>query len=673
MNKNTRALMENKGFAPLIAMFVFAVLSFLIGFFLLKGTDGEKMLVILAIAEAAASILFTVLFLMKRKKKKAELEELINSIRNDSEDAKSKTLINFPMPIAVFRMEDTQIVWANDAFYRASGETFRRMDATITDAVPGFSGKWLSEGEKQYPDLIPLLDRRYRVHGTVIHSDGDDPAAQMGITYWIDITDYDDIRIEYEKSRPVVGVFVIDNFEELTKNQAEREKNRIRDNIEDKLQEWAGKYEGFARRYERDRYIGVFEKRHLAQMIEEKFSILEDMHSINSPSGFSASMSFGFGEDAEDFTEAVSFADKAVDLALTRGGDQVVVKNQLSFDFYGGRGGEVEKRTKVKSRVMANTLVELIRDSSKVYAMGHRYGDLDSIGAAVGVCSLARQNNIRYNIIADTNNTAALPLIDRMRKEPEYRSAFISVQEALQHADGRTLLVVVDTNRPEQVEDASLLDACNRVAVIDHHRVAATYIHNAALGFIEPYASSTCELLTEALQEVTDNSNLLKCEAEALLSGIVLDTKNFTLRTGERTFDAGAYLRRAGADTVDVKKLLQSNLEDTIAKYKVLQNAEIYRDIAIAVVPEVTNRIVAAKAADEMLNISGVEASIVLAASAEGGCFASARSIGELNMQILMEKLGGGGNRSAAAAQMRNTELEDAKSQLLKAIDDYLG
>ena len=245
--------------------------------------------------------------------------------------------------------------------------------------------------------------------------------------------------------------------------------------------------------------------------------------------------------------------------------------------------------------------------------------------------------------------------------------------ENLLTADGKTLLVVVDTNRPEQVEDADLLSACNRVAVIDHHRVAATYIQNAALGFIEPYASSTCELLTEILQEVADQTQITRCEAEALLAGIVLDTKSFSLRTGERTFDAAAWLRRAGADTTEVKKLFQTDMEDTIARYTILQSAVLYRNVAMAAPYAPQKRIVVAQAADELLNISGVDASIVLAPDGNGKIYASARSIGELNVQILMEKLGGGGNRSAAAVQFAGISVDEAEKKVRAAIDEYLG
>ena len=673
MKKNNRSIPDIKTGIYLVALFVFAAVSFFIGFFGLRDTTAGRLLMMISALEALIWVGLLIYSYVSARNKRKELEAYVESIVYDSENAKNNTLMNFPLPIAVFRLTDSAIVWANSAFFDACGGEGKRMDARISDLVPEFSGKWLTEGQQQYPSLVTLQGKKYRVHGNVIRPDsnGDENVSYLGITYWVDITEYDDIRIEYEQSRPVAAIMVVDNFEELLKNQPDREKNRIRDNYEELFQRWADQFHTLFRRYERDRYLAVFEKRDLTAMKEDKFSILEKIHKVESPTGITASVSMGVSEDAVSFPEALQFADMAVELALTRGGDQAVVKNRLSYEFFGGRGGEIEKRTKVKSRVMANTLRELIKDSSRVFVMGHRYGDLDSVGAAVGICCLSRYLDVRCNIVVDENTNAAEPLIEKLKAIPEYHNAFMTTQDAMLHADGRTLLVIVDTNRPEQVEDADLLDACNRVAVIDHHRVAATYIHNAVLGFIEPYASSACELLTEILQEVLDIGSIQQCEAEALMAGIVLDTKNFTLRTGERTFDAAAYLRRAGADPIAVKKLLQSDMEATRAKYRILQDVNLYKNVAVAVCNQPTDRIVAAKAADELLNISGVDASIVLAPSAAGGSFASARSIGDMNMQILMEKLGGGGNRSAAAVQLRDTDVAQAKDTLYKAIDEY--
>ena len=674
VNKNLRALVDINAGIYLITMSCFVAATFVLGYFVFPGTRAGHVLEILSAVEAAAVLILLVVYSVSTRKRQTQLESYLETVMYDSENARSRTLMNFPLPIAVFQLDDTRIVWANEEFFRICGTKGTRYDARMSDFLPEFNSKWLTEGKNQYPSLLSMNDRRYRVHGNVIRHDYENQDVTfMGITYWLDVTDYDDIRIEYEESRPVAGVILIDNYEELIRNQPDKERNRMRDSIEEKLTNWAENCRGFVRRLDRDRYLALLEKRDLAVMKENKFPLVELIHSVESAAGIEASVSIGFGEDASNFSEALQFADMAAELAISRGGDQVVVKNRLSFEFFGGRGGEVERRTKVKSRVMANTLQSLIKDSSKVYVMGHRYSDLDSVGAAVGVCCIARLADVKYHIIVDENTTAAKPLIDRLKTVPEYRNVFASPQEAVLRADGRTLLVVVDTNRPEQVEEKDLLDACNRVAVIDHHRVAATYIHNAALGFIEPYASSACELLTEIIQEIADINSILKCEAEALLSGIVLDTKNFTIRTGERTFDAGAYLRRAGADTAEVKKLLQSDLEDTLAKYRILQGAQIYRGVAIAVPSEVTGRIIAAKAADELLNISGVEASVVIAPAPGGGSIASARSIGDMNMQLIMEKLGGGGNRSAAAAQLRDVDAPAARELVLKAIDEYLG
>lgn len=628
----------------------------------------------LAAAEGVVTLILAVVAIIARHKNKKKLTAYIESITYDAENAKNSTLLSFPLPMAVFRLADSSVVWGNDSFFQMFGVSGSRIDAQLAALVPDFSGKWLLEGKTRYPSLVEIKERKYQMYGNLIRAQNDeDENAIMGITYWMDVTDYDNTRIRYEQSRPVPGVIVIDNLEELIRNYPDRVKNEIRDSVEDRLRRWSESYNGILRRYDRDRYFAIFEKKDIDQMRKDKFSINEEIHQIENPSGIPASISIGFGEDAETLEQGLQFADVGTELALSRGGDQTVIKNRLSFEFYGGRGFEIEKRTKVKSRVMANTLSELIRESSKVYVMGHKYADLDAVGADIGICCLARKLGIKAYIIIDQNHNASKPLIERMKREPEYKEVFLSPIEALNLADVRTLLVVVDTNRPEQVEDSALLAACNRVAVIDHHRVGATYIQNAALGFIEPYASSASELVTEILQELVETSDLKKSEAAALMSGIVLDTKSFSLRTGERTFDAAAWLRRAGAETSEVKKLFQIDMGTTIARYKLMQDAEVYRGVAIAISNEYQERIVAAQAADELLNISGVEASVVASPDGHGGIYASARSIGEVNVQILMEKLGGGGNRSAAAVKLDHTTPEEAGKKVREAIDDYLG
>ena len=383
-------------------------------------------------------------------------------------------------------------------------------------------------------------------------------------------------------------------------------------------------------------------------------------------------MSIGIGKDGKSFSEGFKFAALSIDMALSRGGDQAVIKNRFNFEFYGGRTAELEKRTKVKSRVMANSLTELMRDASNIFVMGHKYADLDSIGAAAGIVCAARKLGKIARIVVDPERNASKPLIRMLQELPLYAGVFVEKQDAILDADGNSLLVVVDTNRPEQTESEELLSSCNRVAVIDHHRRAATYIQNAALSFHEPYASSACELVTELLQYMVEPADILRAEAEALMSGIVLDTKNFTLRTGGRTFEAAAFLRRAGADPTDVKKLLQSDIASAMARYAIVQKAKVYKNgIAIASADTVQNRVIAAQAADELLNISGIQASFVVYPEPEAVSI-SARSIGDVNVQVIVEKLGGGGNKSTAGAQVKGKTQTQVLRELVEAIDAFL-
>ena len=417
----------------------------------------------------------------------------------------------------------------------------------------------------------------------------------------------------------------------------------------------------------------IFETRYLRNITEKKFEILEQVHQIVSPSGVHATLSIGVGQDGDGFEENFSFANLAVEMALSRGGDQAVIKNRFNFEFFGGRNMEVETRSKVKSRVAANALAELMRTSSQIFVMGHKLSDLDAIGGAAGMVCIARKLGKSAKIVVDPEKNSSQKLIEALRETPEYKDVFLNPDEAIVRADSRTLLVVVDTNRPEQVESPSLLEACTRVAVIDHHRRAASYIQNAALTFHEPYASSVCELLSELLQELTEPGDITHQEAEAMLAGIVLDTKNFSIRTGERTFDAAAFLRRIGADTTEVKKYMQSDMSHAVEKYRILEQMRMYRDgIALVAQEQETDRIVAAQAADEMLNIAGVQASFVAYATGDGGVVISARSIGEVNVQLILEKLGGGGNKAAAGVQIDKMELLEAIKSLCASIDEYL-
>ena len=625
----------------------------------------------LAVLEAVVVLILGLYTRTNGHKRRREITKYIENITGNVDVATKDTMVNSPLPMVIFRPESDDIIWTNDRFLRLTGDREHLFDAKLSSVVPGFDTRWLLEGKNECPDHITFCGRRFIVYGHLVRT-GDKGSGFLATTYWVDVTELCETQDKYLASRPVMAVLLLDNYEDLMKNLTENERSAIYSEINARLDAWVADTHGMLRRVERDRYYFIFEEQYLARFIEKKFDILDTIRQVSNPSGIAATLSIGVGKDGDSFQELMQFANLSIEMALSRGGDQAVVRNQFTFEFYGGRSKETEKRTKVKSRVMANALSALVADSSQVFIMGHKSPDNDCMGAAAGVCAIARKKGVPAHIIREPGSPPAKVLMDKLGHLEEYQDCFLSAQEALLLADNRSLAVVVDTNRPEQVQSLDLVQSCNRVAVIDHHRRAATYIEGAALNYHEPYASSASELVTELLQYIADPTDLTRAEAEALLAGIVLDTKNFTMRTGGRTFEAAAFLRRAGADTAEVKKLFQNDLEGTIAKYAIIQNAKLYRDkIAIAVVDHTVGRIVAAQAADELLNIIGIDTSFVLYPDGER-VIISARSMGDTNVQVILEKLGGGGNAAAAGGQIAGKSLSQVATELTQAIDQYL-
>ena len=604
-------------------------------------------------------------------RRRKEINKYLDSVTDNVDMASKDSMVNSPIPMVIFRPESEEIIWTNDRFLKLTGQQEHMFDTKLSSVVPNFDPHWLSEGKETSPSEVEYAGRRFRVYGHLVRT-GERGGGFLANTYWVDVTELTQIRDIYRATRPVAAVLLIDNYEDLMKNLTETERSTILAEIDNRLDAWVTEAGGMLRRYQRERYLFLFDEEHLAQFVEKKFEILDEIHQVVNPSGMNASLSIGIGKDADGFGELMSFANLSIDMALSRGGDQAVIRNKFTFEFYGGRSKETEKRTKVKSRVMASALSSLIADSSCILVMGHKSPDNDAVGAAAGICALARHEGVPVHIIKAPGTPPAQDLIERLAAVPEYQDCFLSAQDALLMADSRSLCVVVDTNRPEQVQAQEVLESCNRVAVIDHHRRAATYIDGAALNYHEPYASSASELVTELLQYIMEPNQLLRVEAEALLAGIVLDTKNFTMRTGGRTFEAAAFLRRSGADTAEVRKLYQNDLEGTIAKYSIIQNAKLYREnIAVAVTDKPVGRVTAAQAADELLNIIGIDTSFVI--SADGDHInMSGRSIGEVNVQMILEQLGGGGNAAAAGGQVTGKTLEEVAQELARAIDKYL-
>ena len=569
----------------------------------------------------------------------------------------------------VFDLATEDILWSSESFLQLTEQREGIFDAHLETVFPNISFHWLLEGKTEAPETVVWNHRTYRVFGGVSHPEGGRSA--LATTYWMDVTDTEEMRRTLELTRPVVAILMVDNYEDLMKATPEGKRSAVRAMLEEKLSQWSAGSEGMMLRYDRDRYLFVFEEKSFSDFAAKRFDVLDAVREVVAGEGVAATLSIGVGRDADSFEALFKNASVALEMALSRGGDQAVVKDKLNFEFYGGRSKATEKRTKVKSRVMANALAELIDEAKQVYVMGHSYADMDALGAAAGVCAIVRKRGKKCRIVIDTENNAAHPMLRRLQALPEYQGAFLSGDDAFLRVQPETLLVVVDTNRPGSVESEPLLDACNRVAVIDHHRRGSSYIDKMALNYHEPYASSASELVTELLQYLIEPGDLLKAESEALLAGIVLDTKNFTNRTGGRTFEAAAYLRRAGADTADVQRMFQSDLQSMISRYDIIRRAELYHgDIAIAALDQECDRVIAAKAADEMLTLQGVRASFVLYRK-DDGIYISARSLGEINVQVLVETLGGGGNSTTAGGQCSGMTVAEAKATLLRAIDKY--
>ena len=627
----------------------------------------------LALAEGTLTVLLYFYFRQSNQKRRQGVLQYIDSVTGSVDTASKSTLINSPLPTLVFRPDTGEIIWSNESFLQLAGVREHLFEMRLSEAVPDFQVQWLLSGKQESPERVELNNHRFRVYGSLVRSRNRTGVQSLvATTYWVETTEADHLREVYEASRPVAAILMLDNYEDLMKACEDTQRSAVLAQIDEKLQIWANAGQGILLKTDRNHYLFLFEEQYFQHFVDEKFSILDTVRAIRVAENIHPTLSIGIGKDSPSIPELYKNAKLSLEMALSRGGDQAVVRNQVDFAFYGGRTKATEKRTKVKSRVMANAFRELNADAGEVYIMGHSFADMDAVGAAAGICCAARKRGKQARIVIDREHTAAETLIARLDALPEYSGVFLTPAEAFLQMRADTLLVVVDTNRPDMVENPQLLESCNRVAVIDHHRRAATYIENAAFNFHEPYASSASELVTELLQYLVEPTDLLREEAGALLAGIVLDTKHFTQRTGGRTFEAAAFLRRSGADTAEVQRLFQGDLKDMVTKYDIIRRAEMYRsNIAVSVVEESgVDRVAAAQAADDLLTLKGVQASFVIYA-AEGAVLMSARSLGEINVQVILEALGGGGNSTTAGARIEDTDPESVRQQLIGVLDAY--
>lgn len=571
---------------------------------------------------------------------------------------------NFPMS-AVIIDSAGRIVWTNGKFTEEFPECceYGKELSDITDipAADFFTDNGVT---------ITYKDSVYQVFARI---PDEEEAKELTLLFFKNITDITALETEKKLSQPVVILFMVDGYEELISGCLESEKAHVSVQIDKLLEDFAGQTTGVLRKNASDRFIAVIEERHLQEILSNKVEILDKAREIFVNDRLNVTMSIGIGRTGKTLKESEQFARQALEMALGRGGDQAAVKTDNGFEFYGGVSKGVERHTKVKTRIIANSLLELVDNADKIFIMGHKYSDLDSVGSSVGLTCAIRNLGKSAWAVCDYNASLAKVLIDRFPHVDGEEPLFREPSDAIEELTDNSLLIICDTHNPLIIESKELYEKAKKVVVIDHHRKMVNYIDNAVIFHHEPYASSASEMVTELIQYFGEAGKLRAVQAECLLAGIMLDTKNFVMKTGVRTFEAAAVLRKMGADTITVKKMFSSSIDSYKRKTQIVAEAEIYRKCAIAPCDFYADdlRIVAPQAADELLTIKNVDASFVLYKTMSNEISISARSMGNLNVQLIMEALGGGGHQTMAGAQLKNETLSEALEVLKKSIDDY--
>ena len=579
-------------------------------------------------------------------KRKSEISETLQDLTLTVDSTAKSSLINSPFPLLILETNGN-IVWKSSSFVTEFQhiDVNDYIDELVYDIKAQIENEKQVNKDKTIQKQIKIDKKIYRVYGKFVNSRNKEKKNKkeyMMVLYFLDETEKCKLQEEYENSKTCIGMIMVDNYEETFQLLESEEVAQCKAEIDKYIYEWINKWDGVLVKSERDRYICFFEQRHLKAIKEDKFSILDKIKEIDLKSKVQLTLSIAISNEGATQKDKYKSVTTVMDIVLGRGGDQAVIRENDIYKFFGGRTQEVERRTKVKARVVAHALENLIQESSKVLIMGHTNPDIDALGSAMGMYRFVKNMN-KNGYIIDSENAAALDSFKEvLAKEEEYEDVLISKEVALENIDEDTLLIVVDTHKKNYVESEEILEKCPKVVIIDHHRRSADFIENATLMFQEVYASSAAELVTELLQYATQKVDLKTIEAESLYAGIMMDTKNFTFKTGVRTFEAAAYLRRCGVDIIRVKKWFQSDLESFNKIADIVKRAEIVNDtIAISINKEKTKdaSIVCAKAADELLTISDITASFVLGYMEDKRICISGRSIGDINVQVILEKL----------------------------------
>ena len=619
---------------------------------------------------------FTVIYtIWVSSKKKTEIENHIQDITSDISSASKGNLVNTPIPLVLIETNGN-IVWRSKSFVKE----FQNIDiaTNLTSIVKEIKVEIERNGENLEISKQFSVDKKiYRIYGSIVKSKKKDKKKQREYVislYFIDETKYTELFEEYNNSKNCIGVVSIDNYDEIVQRILPEKKIELLATIEKEIIEWITRTGGLMMKTESDYFICVFNQQYLNEFEKEKFNILDKVKVIEVDNQIQITISIAISTDGKNNYEKYKSALSAMEIVLGRGGDQAVVRKDGKYKFYGGKTLEVEKRTKVKARTISQSVSRAINEADNILIIGHKNIDIDALGSALGIYRLCKTLEKDVSIVTEPKGKSLGKFLDVLEKEEEYKDIIITEEIAKNIVTENSLLIIVDTHKSSYVEFPELLDKIEKKIIIDHHRKAPDCIENVLISFHEVYASSTAELVTEIIQYAEKEVKLKLIEAESLYGGIMVDTKDFTFKTGVRTFEAAAYLRKYGVDIIRVKKWFQADLESYNIISDIVRNVEIHNNtIAISVFDKENDdaNLICAKAADELLTISDITASFVMAKIGDK-VFISGRSIGDINVQIILEKLGGGGHITLAGAQLEGVSLEEAKTELIIRINEYL-
>jgi len=645
----------------------FIVIIILIAIFIL---EGMYFYVVFTVLVLLGVIAYTVRKQVLRAK---QLKNYLIEYTKNIEILSVNSFYYSPLPICIIG-PDGKMFWFNDKFKELVGDGAEGLE-NIEEYDNDFPLKAMEGNKEGTIHSIEIGEKNKSFN--VMYSELEEGKFGEGLSYvcyWNENTAYTSLKSKYNDERPISILVQIDNYDEISEKLDKGEKSAMTAEVEKILNKFASEMNGFVLKYDSAKFLMMIENKFLDSLETKKFSMLDDVKALKGSGDFNFTLSMGVGVYAKNLTQLIEYSKGALDVALGRGGDQAVVKRINSVKFYGGKSKAVEKRTKVKARIISYALRQIIDQSSNVIIMGHRVGDMDSLGASIGIYAIARSRGKKANIVLNNVNYALQNMYERMKnEESHYIDSLISMETAMGLIDQNTIIIVLDTHRGSYTESPELLSKIDKIVLIDHHRRSEEYIEGTLLDYIEPYASSTCELVSEIVQYMDDHIKLTKFEADALMAGIVMDTNSFTSKTGVRTFEAASFLRRNGADTSDVKELFSESLDSMKKKTEIIERSEIlFGDVAISYIDEIAedSNVIAAQSADELLTIKDVKLSFVLVRNKDY-INISGRSIGNENVQVILEYLGGGGHLNMAGAQVKTQDMEEAKTKLYEAIIHY--